>query len=90
MMCPKCGKVFDGDIVRCPECGTEFDAQYAPPNLESGPTLLTQTRQTVIPKNVPLAKAKRSKGWVIAVAALAAIVLGAVLFVILTGGNPVN
>ena len=60
MMCPKCGKLIEGGAVRCPDCGTEFDLQYAPPRLEPGPSQLQQTQPTVIPKNVPVGKAKHS------------------------------
>lgn len=83
MMCPECGKILEGDIVRCPDCGTAFDAQYAPPQIEQGPTMIQQTRQSVIPKNVPVGKAKHSAGWIFGLCALGAIMAAAAILAVL-------
>ena len=78
MMCPKCGKLIEGGAVRCPDCGAEFDLQYAPPRLEPGPSQLQQTQPTVIPKNVPVGKAKHSPGWWVGVGVLSLVLLVAI------------
>lgn len=87
MMCPKCGKILEGDIVRCPDCGVELEVQYAPPRVEPGPSKLLQYQPTVVPKNVPVGKARLSSGWWIGVGVLAAIMLAALVFAILARSN---
>lgn len=82
MMCPKCGKLIEGGAVRCPDCGAEFDLQYAPPRLEPGPSQLQQTQPTVIPKNVPVGKAKHSPGWWVGVVALLLVLIVAAVIII--------
>lgn len=81
-MCPKCGKLIEGGAVRCPDCGAEFDLQYAPPRLEPGPSQLQQTQPTVIPKNVPVGKAKHSPGWWVGVGVLSLVLLVAIATII--------
>ncbi len=83
MMCPKCGKLIEGSAVRCPDCGTAFDLQYAPPRIDPGPSMIQQTQPTVIPKNVPISKMKRSSGWWVGVIGLSALVIAALVFALL-------
>lgn len=83
MLCPRCGKEFDVQGNRCPDCGTVYEVQCAPPRVEPGPTNLSQTQPTVIPKNVPTGKFRPSPGWIASVSLFGAVMLGIVLFILL-------
>ena len=82
MICKCCGADFDVQGNRCPECGTVYEVQCAPPRVEPGPTILSQTRATVIPKNVPIGKFRPSAGWIASIALLAAVMIGILVFIL--------
>lgn len=87
MMCPKCGKILEGDIVRCPDCGVELEVQYMPAPTPGSKSRSSFTPMNFIPKNVPIGKAKTSPGWWIGVGVLAAVMLTALVFAILARSN---
>lgn len=83
MLCIKCGKDFNVHGNRCPDCGTVYELQYAPPRVEPGPTLPSQTQPTVISRNIPVGKFRPSAGWIASLAAFGLVMLAVVLFILL-------